>query len=436
MAATTVCAADLPPVTPAEGSIVAGYPDEPAAWHPAFHQDAASIDLAALWGLPLYAYDHAGQLRPGLLRSAIVEEVSTTRRTVRLTLCPGEWSDGMPVVAADVVATIEALRTSPSPWLTAPVTTAVADGEDVVVTFEGAGGRWQHVLAELGPMLPAHVLADAGLDAYRDDVPVSGGSFQLTDVQPGESRTFGANAASPLGAPAQSDIQVVVVPRFELALGLLVEGRLDVSLGHLALEAGPRIDVVEDVDLDGAVARGNTVLSWQWNPGAAITSVDDRQDVQDGLDLTSFAEGLLEPEGSITRSFTTGVEGPPIPEPRRIANSLPELVVSAPRWHDLPSLVARGARDSLERRGMTIRTASDEADVIARQPLGDATIRIRRLGPWPSLSGLVGLDSAVGATATGPDAPARSKYDNCSAVANCSSVWHQSSLISDDSCLG
>ncbi len=409
--AMTACSGDLAPpaaeapaapavracAAPADdapaGRLVAAYPDEPAAWLPALHGDAAAIDLAALWGLPLYAHDADGQLVPALVAGATPLGRTEDGWSVRLELCPGSWSDGEPVVAEDVVATVDALLAA---GVTTPIVAARADGPDAVVTLAAEQARWQHALADLGPVLPAHVLADGGLEAFRDDVPVAGGPFALADVEPGLARRFVAHAGSPLGAPAVAELEVALVPRFELALGLAAEGRADVLLGHLALEGGPRIEGVEGIE--GRVARGNTVLSWAWN--ATTTTTDaQRRAVVDGLDLTAFAEGLLTGDGRLVRSFVPAVEGPPVPPPQRLPDGLGELVVSTPRWHDLTSLVARGARDGLERRGATVRTATEEADLLARAPIGDATVRVRRLGAWPSLTALVdptlsGLEAA------------------------------------------
>lgn len=368
------------------GNLTAAYPDEPAAWLPALGAEAAAVDLAALWGLPLYAHDEAGQLRPALVGEATVVG-HDDGLVVRLRLCAGSWSDGRAVVPDDVVATIDALRSSPSPWRVEPIAGARVDGQDVVVEFVGEPGRWQHVLADLGTVLPAHVLAEEGLEAWRDDVPVSGGPFRLEVTEPGLRRRFVAHPDSALGAPLLAAVDVLLVPRFELALGMLVEDRADVALGHLALEAGARIDAVDGIE--GAVPRGNTLLTWRWNAEAAVTDESRRVAVQEALDLTSFAQGLLGDEGAMVRSFVPGVPGPAVVAPLTLPE-LPELLLTAPRWHDLPSLVARGARDGLERRGATIRTATDEADALARTPLGDATITVRRLGPWPSLAALLG----------------------------------------------
>ncbi|MBW3662279.1 MAG: hypothetical protein KY469_04190, partial [Actinobacteria bacterium] len=51
------------------GSVSVAYPEEPAAWYPAFFDDPAAVDLAVLWGVPLFHLDEHGQLRPALARS-------------------------------------------------------------------------------------------------------------------------------------------------------------------------------------------------------------------------------------------------------------------------------------------------------------------------------------------------------------------------------
>lgn len=386
-AARTCPGPSSPDAVASTASMVAGYPDEPAAWHPAFHADAAAIDLSALWGLPLYHWDADGQLEPALVREAVELGERSGDWQVRLVLCSGVWSDGEPVVPDDVVATVEALRATPAAALVAPIVGVEVDGPDVIVSFDRPGGRWQHVLADVGSVLPAHVLSVDGIEAWRTNIPVSGGSFRLSSVEPGRSRSFVAHPGSPLGAPVLQSLEVLVVPRFELALGLLDDGTLDVALGHLALEPEPRIDDIEG--LEGDLGRGNTLVTWQWQPKAVVADVDVREQVEAALDLVPFGEGLLDEQGTVTSSFVVGVEGPAGGDAVRLEN-LPEVVIASPRWHELTGLLARSTRDSLERAGMTARTASEELDVLSRAQLGDVHLVIRRLGPWPSLTWLGG----------------------------------------------
>ncbi len=377
------CAVDAPQDAPLDDTIVAAYPDEPAAFLPAMTDQAAAIDLAALWGLPLYDYDDDGQLRPRLLREAIVLGEGPGGWDVRLVLCDGTWSDGQPVVAGDIVATVQALRETDLASRLASVADVRVDGPDVVVSFAGRTPRWQHVLAELGTMLPAHVIGAEGLDAWRDGIPVSGGPWRLESAEPGLRWTFVAHEGSPLGAPTTRRLEVLLVPRFELALGLLDAGDVDVALGHLAIEVAAR---VEDVGgLSSADPIGGTLMTWQWQDGASIQDPTLRGQVVQSFDLEPFADGLLS-AGGVTSSWLPGQPGPDVEVAGRLPESVPELVVASARWHEIPSLVTRAVRDSIERRGGTVRTASDEADQLERAPLGDARVTIRRVGPWPSLA--------------------------------------------------
>ncbi|MFT5223512.1 MAG: hypothetical protein ACI867_001829 [Glaciecola sp.] len=369
------------------GVLRVGYPDEPTVWLPAFADDVVADDLAALWGLPLFHFDESGQLRGALVHEAVVLGSGNGGWQVRLQLCPGTWSDGAPVVARDVTQTIAALRTTPAADLVAPIVDAVVDGPDVVLSFAEASGRWQHVLAEVGPILPAHVLERDGIEAFRDSVPVAGGAFALDSVEPGLSRSFVAHPGSVLGSPRTQRIEVIVVPRFELAIGLLADGELDLSIGHLAFEAEQRLEAVDG--LHGSTARGGTLLSWRWQPSSGVQDSSVRASVHNTFDLGPFAQGLLDDQGRTTNSFVAQAIGPARGAAATLGN-LPELVVAAPRWHEAPGLAARAVRDGIERVDGTVRTASEEADELVRRPLGDAHIVIRRLGPWPSLAHLAG----------------------------------------------
>jgi len=375
------------------GDVVVAYPDEPAAWLAAFHHDAGASDLAALWGLPLYAYDQAGQLRPRLALSADVMATAAGEWAVEVALRPGRWSDQTEVTAADVVATVDAVRGA-SAWAGAnlDVVTGVeaVSGDRVRFTFDEPTGRWPHVLAELGTILPAAVLATDGVEAYRDGLPVTGGPFRLAQAEPGLLRRFVAHADGPLGVPGLSSVEVVTVPSFETALGLLDRDEVDVVLGHLALEPIARVEGrIEGVHANAP--HGATMINWKWDRPQAPVG-ESRVDVHAALRLDAFAEGLLGSYGHVVEELVAGsdVAWPDLAD--HALENLAEVVLATPRSHEAVAFAGRSARDAIERRGGTVRVVSDEGDNLHRQGIGDAQVVVRRFGPWPSLTALFGVD--------------------------------------------
>lgn len=385
---------DLEPRTADDpsGEITVAYPDEPAAWYPAFFGDASAVDLASLWGLPLYRYDGAGQLRPGLAVGAAVGQDGDSWY-VDVDLAAGEWSDGRPVVAADVVATVEAIR----PLVNGldPLTSVESlDAETVRFRFDRPYGRWAHLLAGGWSVLPSHVLAADGIDAYRGDVPVSGGWFRLADRDPGRSMRFEANARSPLGPPGVAAVEVLIVPRYETALGLVERGEADVTAGHLALNPVGRAG---DIDgLEAAAPLGGTLLTLRWRESGQLAGEDraeDRGRVADALDLSELAEGLLGHAGEPATSFLPGVDGPWVNQGALDANleDLPTLVVAVPRWHEIPGFAARSMFLRTSVRGADfdlIAVPLDQLASAAHPEAVDAELWLRRTGPRPSLLAL------------------------------------------------
>jgi hypothetical protein len=289
------------------------YPEEPVAWHAALSELPATVDLAALWGLPLYRIDHHGQLRAGLAASATVHPGEPW--TVELTLRRGTWSDGRAVVASDVVATVDAIRDVAGDDALGPLESVTAvDDRTVRIAFERPYARWPYLLAGGWSVLPAHVLADHGLDAYRDSVPVSGGPYHLDSYEPALRAVFVARAGSPLGEPELERIEVLFTPSYETALGLIRDQRADVAAGYVALTGEERARRVEGVR--ASAVRGGTWTLIRWEDGGSVGRDADRVRVARGrLGMGGFVEGLLGRYGAPMTSLLPGVDGRWEPRP-------------------------------------------------------------------------------------------------------------------------
>lgn len=372
------------------GTLRIAYPDVPATWTGLDGRDTAATDLAALWALPLLRYDADGQLLPGLGTEFSFPEVDEGW-AVEVSLAEGEWSDGSPVLAADVVSTVEALRQVRADEWSSLVGVAATGPRHVRFTFEEPYGRWAHLLTAPPGILPATILGQEGLPAYATDVPISGGSYLLESFEPGRSAAFVAHADGPLGPPRVARVEILFVPAYETALGLLDRDEVDVVLGHLALNPVGRAEELDGVQ--AAAPLGGTVVSLEWEPDAALgASAEERRDAAAAIDLTLLVAGLLRGVGEPATSLIAEVEGPvDVAVGRPSAGGLEiqeEIVLLVPRWHEALGFTARALQRDLVAAGADVRVVSVESPEHL-DPIDpyDGSLRIRRDPPRPALGG-------------------------------------------------
>ncbi len=370
------------------GVVRVAYPEEPGSWYPAVGEEPASIDLAALWGLPLYRVDPYGQLRPMLAESSAVRPGSEGGPwEVDVRLRKGSWSDGKPVVAEDVVATLEAQRSTRAAELEALLVARAADEHTVRLTFSRPYGRWPYLLAGGFSVLPAHILAGSGLSAYANGVPVAGGAFRLETHDPGLRATFVAHPDGPLGSPALHRIEVYFTPSYETALGLLRDHQVDVTLGHLALNPLERARRVEEVEAAAPLGGTWTLLSWR--PGGRVSSSPQRRIViRDVVGASELVEGLLGETGEVMPSTIPGVKGPwsgGRNTSGRIGRVDLELLV--PAHQEVPNFTARALLLDLGSTGAEVNLVRIEPDELAARAAreADGSLLVRRDLPRPSL---------------------------------------------------
>lgn len=384
------------------GEVTVAYPAEPSSLVGPTGQDLARDDLASLWGLPLFRLDAAGQLRPGLVRDWEVLGGGDDGWQVRLDLATGVWESGAPVRPEDVVATLAAARAA-DPARFGPLTGSEADGDGVVVTFDRPFASWPDLLVEVGPVRPA--------DVADGDDPVAGGSYRLADREAGRSLRFEAHPDGPLGAPGLQAVEILVVPSFETALGLLEDEQVDALVGYLPLNGESRAAEIEGVQAEAPV--GGTTVGLQFRADGALGAPDQadrRRGVLETVDVSELVEGLLGATGEETRSPWPGVEvgSPPAGEVREGQ----ALTLLFPRDSELLGFTARALQRDLVSRGMTADLVSEPsprfAEVVDRER--DVALVVRRTPPRPSLGRWVddpAVAHAAGAAPVGaPDARA------------------------------
>ncbi|MDX1620223.1 MAG: ABC transporter substrate-binding protein [Nitriliruptorales bacterium] len=375
-------------VTPA-GTVAVAYPDVPAAWHDSFGDDLAATDLAALWGLPLYRYGPDGVLRPALATGATVIADAEGSWSVEIALRSGTWSDGSAVTSDDVVATLEQMRSGPREAEFAVIEQVEAVGEHTVrLDFAAPYHRWPDLLAGGPGVLPAHVLQEQGIGAFADTIPVAGGWYRLDSYEPGLSARFVAHTDGPLGAPGLEVIEVLFTPRYETALGLLDDGRVDAVAGHVALNPVGRANRLGE-GVESVAAVGGTMVALEWSPDV---DTDVREAVAAVVDVSQLTEGLLGADATVATSPWPRVGGPWRAEGRSrpATRQIGTIRLLLPRWHEVPGFTSRAIQRDLAVLAGSLEIVSLESPqfVEAARDGADVVLRIRRTGPRPALAGL------------------------------------------------
>ncbi|MFT5563855.1 MAG: ABC-type transport system substrate-binding protein [Myxococcota bacterium] len=386
------------------GEVVLAYPEPHVSWWARDADDVAAGDLASIWMLPLYRTDPLGRLVPALAIDAQPVDVATELSVpdgaawgVRVTLAAGSWSDGAAVEPGDVVATADALRAArPAEW--SAFVAAVPEDASVVLWFDRPYAGWPWLLSVAPGVLPAHVLAQGGLAAFDDALPVTGGWFTLASLQPELRAAFEAHPTGPLGPPALASLTVLTVPNHDVALGLLAAGEVAVVLGYVALDPETRAAAVSDVT--SVSAFGGTRFELVWDADGD-TDVDDRRALAARIQPAPVVEGLLrdvgrQPGGA--RPALTAVAPPP---PDGVPTA--DVLLQLPRTVEGLGLIARLLQGQASLDDVAIELVRVDPPEHVLSPIEvDGRLRVARVSPGRSMAGLLselGLEPAAGVTA-------------------------------------
>jgi len=177
----------------------------PDTLHPLLAESEAARAVLPLLFDSLLAYDpNSGQLMPRLAESW---KVAGDSRAITFTLrSDARWHDGQPVVADDVVFTIETARDPTldsfyGPQLEPVVEVKALNDKTVAIRLAEADCPSLAVLGEL-PILPRHVLARPGLDPSAfGSAPLGSGPFNFVDWESDGDLHLAANDDYWGGAP-------------------------------------------------------------------------------------------------------------------------------------------------------------------------------------------------------------------------------------------
>jgi peptide/nickel transport system substrate-binding protein len=210
--------------------------------------DAASVEeqLARLAFEPFIDLDGRGRPHPALLAEIPTRangDLSADGRTIRYRLRSGvEWSDGLPVTAADVLFTLRAILDPRNPVRSHEgydlIDAAYARGAHTVIVHlkrAWAPAVTTYFSYGLEPqfVLPEHVLrgqAPLSVAQFNAAPSVGDGPYRFLTWRRGEELRYAANARYWRGRPAIEDLLVRTIADPSTNLLLLRSGELDWNL--------------------------------------------------------------------------------------------------------------------------------------------------------------------------------------------------------------
>jgi peptide/nickel transport system substrate-binding protein len=190
------CARSCATSGPAPVSLVLGTIGEPSTLDPLFSDTAGAAEIVRLLFRDLTQYDDRWQVVPALAARIPTATTSTAgRQRVEWTLAPGlSWSDGRPVVAADVafahrIEIDETLEVRGLEHARRIEAIRVIDARRFEVVWRGP--QLGFAAPQVHPILPAHAYPDPAKSprpfAGMGRAPLANGPYRLLKWTPGQS---------------------------------------------------------------------------------------------------------------------------------------------------------------------------------------------------------------------------------------------------------
>lgn len=268
--------------------------------------------------------DGSWQLDRTLLSSALVTGTDPFTVTYEIRQ-DAAWSDTAPIAAEDFVYLAEQMRSRPgvinaAGYQLIDQVISRNGGKTVQVQFRAPYPGWRTMFRHL---LPAHLLKDAPggfADALDHSVPVSGGPFVMTSVDPALGEIVLARNDRYWADPAWAD---------RLVLRELPSGELATSLRSGAVQAAlfGRPDATTDYLLDRAGVRQRTVLP---QPSVAHAILRPAAEPLDEDPVRAAAAAALDRAALIATGAASGPSAELVADAQVLAPSQPGYEPTAP----------------------------------------------------------------------------------------------------------
>lgn len=318
--------------------------------------DERASDLT--WALARPLYPSLYRLLPdGSAESYLASSIEHVAGGVRVFLREASWSDGTPITARDVAATIR--RATPGSGFSL-IRRVVVEGEREVSLF-GKDLEWEKVLAARAVVLPDG----------RFDKKVQGGPFTLGDrirglkleYVPFDETWWG-------GEPAGHTVEVFHVETLDIMLALLERERLDAAALPSALNLGERLSA-RDLGFEGRLGWESLLMT---GPVGAVLS---------GVDRDGLHEGFVRDDGKVARTVYPGPKGggggsPPPPQSPSAPPFGARFTLEAPTGDEQLQLLQEAIQIEMFDRGVEVDLTLREYARFYGEPAEVDMVRIER----------------------------------------------------------
>lgn len=331
---------DPVPTPPSGGVVDLGVVGEPATLDP-YGREASDLTYALVrpvFPMPFRLLPD-GDVEPDL--AANLDEVPGG---ALLELRDARWSNGRPITAHDVVASIER-ATPPSGF--ADIRSATVQSRRVVM-LRGNVDRWPETLASGAYVLPRGHLVRGRL---------SGGPFRFARYDQGRRLVYERNDEW-AGTPSFLDgISVSFVQSTELLIRLLDEGKLDAAAPPSSVNLDERLD---ELGLAHQEKRGWEALSLSFDP-RDVTRNQWIATVRE-IDVQALLATFIRDDGRYSNTLYPGPRGSDgfwahVARPN-YGPPLSQLTLAAPEGDELLASLQRAIQLDLERDGITVEVVT------------------------------------------------------------------------------
>ena len=262
------------------------------------------------------------RLPDGSVEPDLADALEVTGDKAELTLRSTTWSDGRPITARDVVASIQRAD-DPSGF--AQLRAARATGPRTVV-LRGNVDDWEETLA-----MGAYVMPRGRLAAGR----VSGGPFRFERYVQGRSLSYGVNERWDRDSPYLDGLKVSFVQGTQLLVRLLEEERLDAIAPPMSVNLDDRLD---EIGIAYDEALGDETIALEADP-------DDLTEAEwvalgSTIDLGRLVTSFIRDDGSAVETSRSRASTEPLPA---------EVSIAAPEGDELLILIQRAIQLDLQR---------------------------------------------------------------------------------------
>ncbi|GAA1972449.1 ABC transporter substrate-binding protein [Microbacterium pumilum] len=270
-------------------SAVIALPAQTTSFNPTESASATDRVAAALMSSALYLQKEDGTVEPGLADGEAVFNDDLTEATVKLR--EATFSDGSPITANDVVATIQYEQSVPESVIASTTgkikTVEAVDDGTVKFTFVSPYPSFEGV-AGLLSIYPAAELADP--DAYFKAPTVTSGQYTIKSGWASNKLELDANPEFWGGAPAIEHVTFQILADGNSALSQLQSGQVDFA-GDLAPSYISQVEDTPGLRVEVSQVFGFFDLRLR-NDHAPFDDANVRKAVNAAIDRTAIVSGI------------------------------------------------------------------------------------------------------------------------------------------------